>query len=184
LSIDSSRGVFINAHNASGHSTASLNLNPDGKATAMCERFEIMDLDRKLLFFADAHEIGIKLENLRILDDGGSVFEGAIQTGLIRPEPDTALSLESPTRNLNIEAGQDVELLSSAGEIQLNSLLDIHLNSKQGEIRLDSGSVYMSGLERSNGQGVAQHQICVCHNGKLFMATERADCRADRHICE
>ncbi|KAH7727377.1 Sarcoglycan complex subunit protein [Aphelenchoides avenae] len=184
LTIDSSRGVFINAHNATGYPTASLNLNPDGKATAMCDRFEITDMDRKLLFFADSHEIGLKLENLRILDDGGSVFEGAIQTATIRPEPDTALSLESPTRNLNVEAGQDIELMSSAGEIQISSLLDINLASKQGEIRLDSGSIYMSGLERSHGQGVAQYQLCICHNGKLFMATERADCRTDRSICE
>jgi hypothetical protein len=60
-------GVFLNAHNHTGHTTASLNLNPDGKATAICERFEIFDQDRKLLFFVDSQEIGLKLENLRIL---------------------------------------------------------------------------------------------------------------------
>ncbi|VDN35321.1 unnamed protein product [Gongylonema pulchrum] len=40
-------------------------------------------------------------------------------------------SLESPTRNLNLEAGQDIEITSAAGEIQLSSLLDISINSKQ-----------------------------------------------------
>ena len=40
-------------------------------------------------------------------------------------------SLESPTRNLNIDANQDIEFFSSAGEIQMNSLLDIALQSKQ-----------------------------------------------------
>uniref|UniRef100_A0A915E4S5 Uncharacterized protein n=1 Tax=Ditylenchus dipsaci TaxID=166011 RepID=A0A915E4S5_9BILA len=30
-------------HNFSGYSTASLNLNPDGKASAVCERFEVLD---------------------------------------------------------------------------------------------------------------------------------------------
>lgn len=40
-------------------------------------------------------------------------------------------SLESPTRSLKLEANQDIELLSSAGEIQINSLLDIHFKSKQ-----------------------------------------------------
>jgi len=184
LSIDSAQGVSLNAHNFSGYTTASIKLNPDGKVGAVCERFEVFNPDRKLLFFVDSQEIGLKLENLRILDDGGSVFEGAIQTATIRPEADSPLSLESPTRSLNIEAGQDIELLSGAGEIVLNSLLDISLKSKQGDIRLESGNIYLSGLDRSSGQGRAQYQLCVCQNGRLFMATERADCRADRGICD
>jgi hypothetical protein len=117
------------------------------------------------------------------LDDGGSVFEGAIQTASIQPEPDVSLRLESPTRNLDVDAGQDIELMSSAGEIQLNALLDINLSSKQGEIHLDAGSIYMSNLERSSGVGNGQYQLCVCQNGRLFLAAERADCRADRSIC-
>ena len=41
----------------------------------------------------------------------------------------------------------------------------------------------MSGLEKSTGVGSAQYQLCVCQNGRLFLANERADCRADKHIC-
>lgn len=142
--------------------------------------------------FVDSEQIGFKLEHLRILgkhpvtsntlclDDGGSVFEGAIQTASIQPEPDVSLRLESPTRNLDVDAGQDIELMSSAGEIQINSLLDINLNSKQGEIHLDAGSIFIQNLERSSGAGNAQYQVCICQNGKLFLASERVDCRADR----
>uniref|UniRef100_A0AC35U0B9 Zeta-sarcoglycan n=1 Tax=Rhabditophanes sp. KR3021 TaxID=114890 RepID=A0AC35U0B9_9BILA len=184
LLIDSSMGVMINAHNISGITTSSLNLGADGKATAICSRFEVLNPERKLLFFADSNEIALKLDNLRILDEGGSIFEGAIQTAVIRPEPDTPLSLESPTRNLKIDAAQDIELLSTAGEIMLSSLLDIQMKTKNGEIHLDSSNIYINGLERATGQGHAQYQICICQNGKIFMATERADCRADRSICE
>uniref|UniRef100_A0A0N4Z515 Zeta-sarcoglycan n=1 Tax=Parastrongyloides trichosuri TaxID=131310 RepID=A0A0N4Z515_PARTI len=184
LLIDSSMGVLINAHNISGSATSSLNLDPDGKATAICKRFEVFSPERKLLFFVDSNEIGLKLDNLRILDDGGSIFEGAIQTAVVRPEPDTPLSLESPTRNLKVEAAQDIELLSSAGEIVLSSLLDIQMKTKNGEIHMDSSNIYINGLERASGQGHSQYQLCICQNGKLFMATERADCRADRSICE
>lgn len=67
LSIDSALGVSINAHNHTGHNTASLNLSPDGKANLVCDRFEVLDQDRRQLFFVDANEIGLKLENLRIL---------------------------------------------------------------------------------------------------------------------
>ncbi|MFH4983385.1 hypothetical protein AB6A40_010094 [Gnathostoma spinigerum] len=117
-------------------------------------------------------------------DDGGSVFEGAIQTSLIRPEPDTPLSIESPTRNLDLDAGQDIEITSGAGEIQISSLLDLVLNSKQGDIRFESNSVYLSGLQPSDGRGSMQYQLCICQSGRLFMAPQSADCRADRTICE
>uniref|UniRef100_A0A8R1XLU1 Sarcoglycan complex subunit protein n=1 Tax=Onchocerca volvulus TaxID=6282 RepID=A0A8R1XLU1_ONCVO len=183
LTIDSYRGVFIKARNMSGHQTAMINMFRDGRMEAVCDRFEIYDNSRKLLFFAEPNEIGLKLENLRILDDGGSVFEGAIQTALIRPEPDSPLSLESPTRNLNLEAGQDIEITSAAGEIQLSSLLEITLNSKQGEVRLESNNILMPELPRSEGRGTSQYQLCICENGLLFMAVVGADCRADRAIC-
>jgi hypothetical protein len=64
-------------------------------------------------------------------DDGGSIFEGAIQTGRIRPDFDQPLALESPTRSLRIEAGQDVELASGAGEVVIDALLDVRINAKQ-----------------------------------------------------
>jgi len=184
LSIDSSRGIRMSARNITGHATSSFNLFPEGRAEAICDRFEILNSDRKLLFFADKNEIGLKLENLRILDDGGSVFDGAIQTAIVRPEPDGPLRIESPTRNLFVDAGQDIELLSRGGDIKLTSLLDIDLISKQGDIRLDSGTVYVSGIPRSEGRGQPQYQLCVCENGRLFMAMQSADCRGDRSICD
>ncbi|VDN59481.1 unnamed protein product [Dracunculus medinensis] len=184
LTIDSSRGIFIKAKNMTGHQTAMFNMFQDGRTEVVCDRFEILDNSRKLLFFAESNEIGLKLDNLRILDDGGSVFEGAIQTALLRPEPDTPLSLESPTRNLNLDAGQDIEIISAAGDIHFSSLLDINLNSKRGEIRLESGNIFISGLMKSDSRGNSQYQLCICQNGRLFMALHGADCRADRSICD
>uniref|UniRef100_A0AC34R2N0 Uncharacterized protein n=1 Tax=Panagrolaimus sp. JU765 TaxID=591449 RepID=A0AC34R2N0_9BILA len=183
LTLESASGVTMNARNISGDITASLDLSPDGKISASCKKFEIVDRNNKLLFFADTNEVGLKLDNLRILDDGGSVFEGAIQTATIRPEPDSPLALESPTRNVKINAGQDVEIFSNAGEFSLNTLLDINLQSKSGDIRIE-GNVFMTGLDRSHGRGVPQYQLCICQSGQLFMAAEDADCRADKSICQ
>ncbi|KJH41458.1 sarcoglycan complex subunit protein [Dictyocaulus viviparus] len=158
LTIDSFRGIHIQARNSSEQVTARMSLTADGKAQAICNRFEVFDNDNRLLFFADSKEIGFKLENLRIL--------------------------ESPTRSVSVDAAQDIELLTSAGEVRLNSLLDITISSKQGEIRLESGNIYIDGQPRSSGRGTPQLQLCVCHNGRLFVATQFADCRADRNICE
>ncbi|KAK6060607.1 sarcoglycan complex subunit protein [Cooperia oncophora] len=131
LVIDSFRGIHMQARNSSGQVTARLSLTEDGKTQAICNRFEVFDPDNRLLFFADSQEIGLKLENLRILDEGGSVFEGAIQTSLVRPEPDTPLRLESPTRSISVDAAQDIELMAAAGEVRINTLLDIGISSKQ-----------------------------------------------------
>lgn len=67
--------------------------------------------------------------------------------------------LESPTRGIVVDAAQDIEVLSSAGEININSLLDMNIVSKQGKIRLESSSIYMEGLGRSNGRGINQYQV-------------------------
>ncbi|KAK5984343.1 Sarcoglycan complex subunit protein [Trichostrongylus colubriformis] len=131
LVIDSFRGIHMQARNSSGHVSARMSLTADGKTQAICDRFEVFDPDNRLLFFADSQEIGLKLENLRILDDGGTVFEGAIQTALVRPEPDTPLRLESPTRSVSVDAAQDIELMAAAGEVRINTLLDVAISSKQ-----------------------------------------------------
>ncbi|GMT14903.1 hypothetical protein PFISCL1PPCAC_6200 [Pristionchus fissidentatus] len=183
LTIDSYRGVHLQSRNLSGEISSRFSLGQEGRTTAVCDKFEIFDKSNKLLFYADSNEVGLKLENLRILDEGGSVFEGAIQTSLLRPEADTPLRLESPTRGIVIDAAQDIEVLSSAGEINVNSLLDMNIVSKQGKIRLESSSIYVEGMARSNGRGVNHYQVCICQNGRLFMAEQGADCRADRSIC-
>lgn len=183
LTIDSYRGVHLQSRNLSGDISSRFSLGQEGRTTAVCDKFEIFDKTNKLLFYADSNEVGLKLENLRILDEGGSVFEGAIQTSLLRPEADTPLRLESPTRGIVVDAAQDIEVLSSAGEININSLLDMNIVSKQGKIRLESSAIYMEGLARSNGRGINHYQVCICNNGRLFMAEQGADCRADRSIC-
>lgn len=82
--------------------------------------------------------------------------------------------MESPTRSVKINAGQDIEMLSNAGEFSLNTLLDINFNTKQGEIHFNGNNIFMSGLERSHGRGNPQYQLCMCQNGKLFMASDNA----------
>ncbi|VDD89484.1 unnamed protein product [Enterobius vermicularis] len=184
LKIESSEGVNIIARNVTAHQTASLNMKSDGTTEAICDQFEIWDNSKKKIFFANSKEVGMKLENLHILDDGGSIFEGAIQTDLVRPLSNKPLSLESPTRSLKLDAGQDIELNSAAGEIQLSSLNDITLSSKKGAIRLESNDIFISGLPKFEGRtGISHFQLCMCDNGRLFLSAQGADCRAESQIC-
>ncbi|PAV62991.1 hypothetical protein WR25_03883 [Diploscapter pachys] len=194
LSIDAFGGVRIQSRNSSGHLLSHLALGPQGKAQAVCDRFEILDRDHKLLFFVDSKEIGLKLENLRILDEGGSVFEGAIQTGIVRPEADSALRLESPTRTVTVEAAQDIELSAAAGEIQLQSLLDISLLAKQGEIRLESANIFADANYQtmcrelfilaliSNLAAIAFSASCVDGKNNLVSIVDIGDANLNIHI--
>jgi len=184
LSIESDHGLYLNARNSSGQVTSRLSLEPDGSVHAVCERFEVRNTDRQLLFFTDKNEVGVRVENLRIIDDGGTVFEGAIQTAVIRPEPDSPLRLESPTRSLHVDAAQDIELLSRAGDVQITTLLDISLKAKTGDIRFESSNIYIKGLSLGSANGQRQLQVCICTNGRLFLTRDSTDCRADAYICE
>lgn len=106
-----------------------------------------------------------------------------MQTSVIRPEPDSVLRLESPTRSVAVDAAQDIELLSQAGDILATSLLDTRIVSEKADIKFDAANVFMENLAAGSANGQAQHQVCICANGRLFLATANTDCRADGHIC-
>ena len=183
LSIESARGVSVQARNKSGVVVSKLVLGEDGTVAAECDRFEVRNAAGQLLFATDKDEVAVKVENLRIIGEGGSVFEGAVQTEVIRPEPESGLRLESPTRGLEVEAAQDIELLSRAGDIAATALLDVSIESAKGGLELNSRNMYISGLRVSVNTGRPQFQLCLCESGRLFRANSGADCRADANIC-
>ena len=84
---------------------------------------------------------------------GGAVFEGSIQTQVVRAEPGEVLTwvnyqsrhrffltyplinrLESPTRSLQIQAAQRVKLESLAGEMAATCYQDLRLKSTGGSV--------------------------------------------------
>lgn len=100
----------------------------------MCDQFTVETSQGTPLFYANKDEVAVQVENLRIISSAGSIFDGSVQTALIRPEPGNPLSLESPTRGLNATAAQDIEILSRSGDIRAEALHNIYLESSLGEV--------------------------------------------------
>nr|CAD7405305.1 unnamed protein product [Timema poppensis] len=103
--------------------------------------------------------------------------------------------LESPTRSLKVRAPLGVLIESRAGDISASCLTDLKLQSLAGAVRLDSANVFLPGLKtappplpgapppavprRPNSPRHEIFQLCVCSNGKLFLASPEGVCAAD-----
>ncbi|OAD57194.1 Zeta-sarcoglycan [Eufriesea mexicana] len=170
--------------------------------------FRITDPRGGILFSADREQVVVGAEMLRVTGDGGAVFQGSVQTPLVRGESGRGLRLESATRSLKISAPQRVVIESWANEISASCLTDLKLQSVHGAIKLDAKTLFMKGLKiASPSQGHSsreqqqqqQHssrtsthqsqrdttiyQLCACANGKLFLARSEGTCQADKSIC-
>jgi len=185
LVVESDRTVTINARNASGGISSRLYLGPN-QAQAVCDRFEIFDDDHELIFSADKDEVAVRVENMRILGKGGSVFENAVQTSLIRPESGQSLRIESPSGKLEVQADQDLEINSANGDVRVKAVQNVLIQSSRGEVHFRGQDFYFQGLPpaASDSSAYPQYQVCICKvDGRLFLARNGADCRASDQIC-
>ncbi|KRX88146.1 GPI mannosyltransferase 1, partial [Trichinella pseudospiralis] len=130
--IESDRAVQLTARDKTGNISSRLVLK-DNQIQAICDRFEVVNRDGKAVFSATENEVAVRVENLRIISEGGSVFDGSIQTSVIRPEADMPLLLESPTRGMEVRVAQDMEILSRAGDIKAEALHNVVFQSTEGE---------------------------------------------------
>ncbi|KRY68235.1 GPI mannosyltransferase 1, partial [Trichinella pseudospiralis] len=181
--IESDRAVQLTARDKTGNISSRLVLK-DNQIQAICDRFEVVNRDGKAVFSATENEVAVRVENLRIISEGGSVFDGSIQTSVIRPEADMPLLLESPTRGMEVRVAQDMEILSRAGDIKAEALHNVVFQSTEGEIVLSSPNIYVDRLMRGTEKGHMQYQVCLCENGRLFLAHNGVDCRASSDVCE
>lgn len=84
-----------------------------------------------------------------------------------------------------------MHLQSYGGSVSVISQKDLSLKSTNGDIVLRSKSIKMPFLpvikDINNNNRNRQHklfQMCVCHNGKLFLASSEASCYSnDISVC-
>ncbi|XP_073996623.1 sarcoglycan delta isoform X2 [Rhodnius prolixus] len=185
---------FRASHNISftteyhGHNTLTLGRD---KLEAKASRFKVNDLQGRTLFSADKNEVVIGADLLRLSGSGGVVFDGSLQTPLVRASPGSDLNLESPTRSLHVMAPGGISIESRAGDISASCLTDLTLHSLDGAIRLEASKVMLPGLKMAHprpqprGRPPAPppapvvFQLCSCHNGKLFLAPAEGLCATD-----
>ncbi|XP_046994889.1 delta-sarcoglycan [Schistocerca americana] len=184
LLFESSRNFTVKTRDHNGRVASSLFLNGE-RLDVASQSFRVTDPKGQLLFHADRHEVVVGADSLRVSGEGGAVFDGSVQTPLVRANPGEELMLESPTRSIEIQAPYGVSIESRAGDISAACLTNLKLQSLAGAVRLDSPNVYMPGLKTAHvhGHGTRAppppqpvYQLCVCATGKLFMAPATGAC--------
>jgi len=193
LVLDSSQNITITARDNQGRSYNQLFLGDD-RLEVQAREFSVKNSRNELLFSANRREVHVGADVLRVSGVGGAVFEGSIQTQVVRAEPGEVLTLESPTRSLHVQAAQRVKLESLAGELAATCYQDLRLKSTGGSIKLDSSSVMLPNIRtaaitakaKNSSQtksSVQIYQVCVCSNGRLFISPPDGSCMADDTIC-
>jgi len=145
LVMDSSQNITITARDNQGRSYNQLFLGDD-RLEVRAREFSVKNSRNEILFSANRREVLVGADILRVSGVGGAVFEGSIQTQVVRAEPGEVLTLESPTRSLQIQAAQRVKLESLAGEMAATCYQDLRLKSTGGSIKLDSSSVMLPNI--------------------------------------
>ncbi|RZF44382.1 hypothetical protein LSTR_LSTR007957 [Laodelphax striatellus] len=194
LSLETSHNLTVQTRDRLGHISSMLYVGPD-KVECLAPGFKVSDPHGRTLFSADKNEVVVGADVLKVTGFGGAVFDGSVQTPLIRARPGSDLTLESATRTLQIQAPAGVTIDSRAGDITASCLSDLKLESIDGAIKLEAGSVLLPGLKTASttqrsGGGRNQvdgsiYQLCVCGNGKLFLSAADGHCATDNEalIC-
>ncbi|XP_067004748.1 delta-sarcoglycan [Anabrus simplex] len=195
ISIESSRNFTVNTRDEEGRITNRIFLGND-RLECLATGFRVTDTRGAILFSADRHEVVVGADILRVTGEGGAIFDGTVQTPLVRADSGNELRLESPTRSLEVRAPLGVAIESRAGDISAACLTDLKLQSVAGAVRLDSANVFLRGLKTATmpvpvplpanpPRGMQMpprpdiYQLCVCSNGKLFLAPPEGLCAAD-----
>ncbi|XP_015179437.1 PREDICTED: zeta-sarcoglycan [Polistes dominula] len=146
LVLESWSNFTATARSHDGRLLARLTVGED-RFDCISKGFRITDPRGGVLFSANREQVLVGADMLKITGDGGAVFQGSVQTPLVRGESGRGLRLESATRSIKISAPQRVVLESWANEISASCLTDLKVQSVHGAIRLDSKSVFLKGLK-------------------------------------
>ncbi|XP_046395178.1 delta-sarcoglycan-like [Ischnura elegans] len=203
IAIESSRNFSVNTRDDDGRIINRLFLGED-RFEVQARRFRVVDPRGSNIFTADQREVVVGAEVLRVTGAGGAVFDGTVQTPLVRADSGFDLRLESPTRSLEVKAPLGVAIESRAGDISATCLTDLKLQSVAGAVRLDSANIMLPTLKTANVSPTSYgpppappsdtsgaprrsapevFQLCICGNGKLFLAPPDGICVADNDVC-
>ncbi|CAG9563626.1 unnamed protein product [Danaus chrysippus] len=187
INIESSRNFTISTRDSHGMTQTKLFLGHD-RLEVSVGKLEVRDSRGGLVLGAERGAVTVGADNLVVASPAGASFTTAVQTPLVKSPPSKPLTLESPTRSLEMHAAQSISMESRAGDISASCLTTFRLRSIAGAIRLDAPSIYMPKLKSALPLPPSAHthdphhqniyQLCACANGKLFLAPPHGVCAA------
>ncbi|KAM8785362.1 gamma-sarcoglycan isoform 2-T2 [Rhynchonycteris naso] len=188
LLLQSTQNVTVNARNSEGEVMGRLKVGPK-MVEVQNQQFQINSKEGKPLFTVDESEVVVGTDRLRVTGPEGALFEHSVETPLIRADPFQELRLESPTRNLSMDAPKGVHIKTHAGKIEALSQMDIIFHSSDGMLLLDAETVYLpkllQGIQGPAGSSERLYEMCACPDGKLYLSVAGAvtTCHENSHIC-
>ena len=186
-----SREKYVKEGGASSQNPgASLVLKED-QIRVSADDFWVQNCDGETLFRArkDAEiEIGAGSDpaGVNVVGEGGATFVDGVQTLKIAAPSSANLDISSRTNRIDVFGEGGVDIAAKSGGISLYALDDISIASERGKLKLDA-DIQMIDLplvdNRVENSKLEAHQLCVCENGRLFLAAARDACLQDSGVC-
>ncbi|XP_033111087.1 zeta-sarcoglycan-like [Anneissia japonica] len=181
LVLNSKNNITFNARNRQGNVTGKFVIGSK-EVKSFSERFIIYDSQENILFDAsdESLTIGDIVKHVKFTVSGGVAFQGPIQANIISSNNEENLRLESPIGDVTVNAAETLTLSSNKLESSCHG--DMSLESKTGKIILESSNIHITGLQKSTTTAGA-YQLCICENGRLFLAHPSEMCDSTNSEC-
>ncbi|XP_060565081.1 zeta-sarcoglycan-like [Ruditapes philippinarum] len=182
LKIESERDIFLKSRYSDKINSFHIGKN---KIDASCDTFEIRDPKGKSRF--KVTEKGVTYGSDEVTYSGKAVFNGSIETPNIRGPHKGSLRLESASSSIILSGRDGVLIEAPEGNVEMKSAHDIIFASNK-KISFNSTKIYMNNIDISapNGSGKQYndvYQLCVCQNGRLFLAPSVGRCVTEKETC-
>ncbi|KAH9496551.1 hypothetical protein Btru_017244 [Bulinus truncatus] len=157
--------------------------------TVTCDTFRVVDSSGSVnLLLSSQRAI---LGNGDVTVPGNLTFKGAIFVPTIQSPLNSSLQISSEN-SLHLSAIGNVELSSTLGNMSISTTDNIYVESPK--ISLMGKEIYLMGIptvevtsqlrpKPTDHSIPTVHQLCVCANGKTFLALPSEDCVANSDTC-
>ncbi|XP_071545361.1 zeta-sarcoglycan-like [Panulirus ornatus] len=122
-----------------------LHLNVD-KVVTGAQKFTVRGEHKGLLYETSPEGTRVGAKKLTVTGSEGAEFQATMQTPHIFSQGVHEFKLESVTRNVKVQAPQDISVEARDGDILATSLKDTSLVAVQGAIRFDNPNIFMPKL--------------------------------------
>ncbi|GIY72670.1 delta-sarcoglycan [Caerostris darwini] len=176
----------MKARNNKGFLTNILSLGEAG-LQAMGNYFLIRGTSGNVLLQVDPQEMVVSANHIVVSDSGGLRLDGSLETPLVRGGATKDLRLESPLKKVKVRSEGAMHVDSPAGGIHVEGLRDMNLKSTGGRVVIDSSKLEMKNLKLSrhvkDKKRQEVFQVCMCENGRLFLAHREGHCQIQESMC-
>merc|ERR1711953_728854 len=183
----------VTVTSAGNNSNTEASLIVKNNLEIIADTFTVTDTLGKEILAVDESNVRIGRNKLTSYS---AILESALQTRQVSSKAGKSLHIQSPTSFLKLEGNQGIDINATSGNLDVNSLNDVKIQSRKGKIVLSTANLFVPDIpivevepdnkpsSRSRGAGYSRHQsqsrpggfyntvyqVCVCGNGKLFLA--------------